>query len=73
MNEDFDLTIKLINTNLDKAKELNEGIQGLVNDLGVDQCLAILNRIKQHPDMFLKGISMMDNPMVSSILKNFIK
>lgn len=70
--DDFNLTIKANNTTVDKAKQLNEGIQGLVNDLGVDQCLTILNRIKQHPSMFLKAVSMMDNPMVSSMIKNFI-
>lgn len=47
-------------------------MQGLVNDLGVDQCLAILNRIKKHPTMFLKGIKMMDDPMLSGIIKNFL-
>lgn len=70
--DDFNLTVRVSNTTIEKAKTLNDGIQGLVNDLGVDQCLAILNRIKKHPTMFLKGIKMMDDPMLSGIIKNFL-
>lgn len=37
---------------MEKAKILNSGMQGLIKDLGVDRCLAILNNIKKHPTLF---------------------
>ncbi|MEG1415179.1 MAG: hypothetical protein RSC49_01115 [Clostridium sp.] len=69
---DFSLTVNVDKTTLEKAKMLNTGMQGLVNDLGVDKCLAILNDIKKHPGMFKKAISLMNDPFTINLIKNLL-
>lgn len=68
----FSLTVNADNTTEEKARMLNVGMQGLVNDLGVDRCLAILNHIKKYPSMFTKAISLMNDPITINIIKNFL-
>ena len=70
--ENFSLTINVDNTTMEKAKILNSGMQGLIKDLGVDRCLAILNNIKKHPTLFQKSLAMMDDPITIKLIKKLL-
>ena len=70
--ENFSLTINVDNTTMEEAKILNSGMQGLIKDLGVDRCLAILNNIKKHPTLFQKSLALVDDPITIKLIKNFL-
>lgn len=67
----FELKVQVKDTNEAKARALLGGMQGLVNDLGVDRCLDILNKIKAHPREFRKALSLIDNPTVLALINAF--
>lgn len=70
-NGEFELHIQVKNTDEATARELLVGIQGLVNDVGILGCLDVINNIKQYPVEFRKALSLMGNPMVMAMLRNF--
>lgn len=69
--QEFELNIQVKGTDESHARALLSGMQGLVNDLGVEKCLGILDKIRNHPNEFKKALSMMDNPVVLGLIKSF--
>lgn len=67
----FTLNISITGTSEAKARMLAGGMQGLVNDLGVDTCLTVLGKIKAHPKEFTKALRLIDDPMVLSLINSF--
>lgn len=68
---DFELNVQVKCVSEEKARMLLNGMQGLVNDLGVDGCLNILSKIEKYPYEFRKALNLIDNPMVLGLIRNF--
>lgn len=72
--EPINLQVKIPgDTDINKARQMVNGMQRWVNNLGVDQCLEVLDQIERHPSMFMKALKMMHDPVVSNMIKNFLR